>query len=75
MLLAYTDFGKKYFTKGLPDPEEGRLPLNLTNIDMADLKSFLSREVLTETQFKLGFVKNLDEMAWVETNERDFDGK
>ena len=60
-MLAYTDFCKKYFTKGLPDGEEGRLPKMITNIDMNELKAFLSREILTDSQFKLGFLKNLDD--------------
>jgi len=61
ILMAYTDFCKKTFIGGLPDPEYGRLPKTLTNNDLNELRSYLSREVLTENQFKTLFSKNLDE--------------
>lgn len=48
----------------------------LTNIDMNELKSYLSRECLTDSQFRLAFAKNLDmNHLWQDTNERDIDGK
>jgi len=38
ILMAYTDFCKKTFIGGLPDPEYGRLPKTLTNNDLNELR-------------------------------------
>ena len=50
LLMAFTDFCKKYFSAGLPNAEYGTMPQKYTNIDFKELRAFISREdIMNET--------------------------
>ena len=42
--MTYTDFCKKYFSAGLPDQDTGAMPEKFTNLDIKDLRAFISRD-------------------------------
>jgi len=62
LLIAYSEFCRKHFPKGLPDKEFGRLPQKLTNGDIRELKIYLQdTEILTDHQFKSVLADRLNE--------------